>query len=173
MNRRIVVAIILASILTLILGAEGVDRLIYGSTDPNASVPRVPGPIWTSVASDPNRPECTSLKGATGAVELTWLSCNSPVALFAEAAVAREVHAPGGQQYNTVLSGIVESIPPGSTLFRTCLVLGDCAQGEVLTLIGRKGTGFWELRADYSVTTTSPTEVTVANVLVGEWNRAA
>ena len=176
MSRRIragrLVALVLATIFAVTAAAEGTERIVHGPANPNSLLPNTPSAIWMTATPSLSRPDCTYLVGATGKVQLTWLSCPSTLALLADLAIADAIMRAPGHQHNTVLTD-VQSLPPGTTLFRTCLDLGDCSSGETLTLIGRKGNGFWEVRADYSITATSPDETTVANVLASEWKKSS
>lgn len=168
-----VAVLVSACIISLAIGGEIADRTEFGGRDPNASLPAASGPIWNHAAPSASYPGCTYRFGTQGNIELTWLSCNSGSGLLAALTLADGLGhvAPEGHT-SEVAADVIEHLPSGATLVRTCITTEACQFSETLTLMGRIGTGWWKLQAHYAIRAEEPSEDAVAEILVAEWVKA-
>ena len=172
--------IVVACILVLVVALEGFQRVVHGNRNPTASLPQVPGPIWSSSTSSDYFRHCVWLNGTSREAELSWSACDYTSQVLAEVEAGNRAAFVRDGAKNESL-GLVPTQPAGTTFIRICPVVGGgCDDDEELRLVGRVGNGWWEIVARWAnpVEPDGPAmrasrEQRFARLMADEWRSAA
>ena len=91
------------------------------------------------------------MRGSRDGVDLRWHACDAalPFGYFAEREVTRATELPDGAG-RYLPRPTSQSLPPGTAVYLNCGNLPTVCDGESLLLVGRQGSGEWDIRADLS-----------------------
>ena len=159
--RLLVVGLVGLVVLLALVAGELLDRNRYGATSAVALLPANPEGLHEVF----NERQCRQLQGKTSVFQLMWMACSSPFAFQAEYEVfdAHQLSVDYGEYVDYPTT---RSLPPGARLYLNCGHT-KCIEGFDMLLVGRKGDGFWEIRASAR----SPAEEDAAAAfLIGLWN---
>lgn len=173
--------VVVVAVLALVLAMEGFQRVVHGSRNPTAELPPVPGPVWTSRGTQFGLlRDCVALYGRSGEATLSWTACEFTSEVFADVVTRNVAASVRDGATNETRMGLVSSQPVGTAFVRTCFVVDGCDYSEDLRLIGRLGSGYWELFATWvnpdeadGPATRASREQRFAQLMVHEWYRAA
>lgn len=150
---------------------EARDRAVYGTESP------ITMRSHSLAGFDSPRPvssRCVATLGRIDGISLRWRACSPPLGLgvLARLDVDSSAQLAGGLG-RYVSFPVPQALPAGTALFRNCGYT-ECGDGEDLLLVGRKGTGTWDIRASLSGAQASGpesagTEAKAVTLLIAAW----
>lgn len=171
-NRRRIIGLAVAVTLaigTLLTFQEVQDRDRFGTTTATDMRPR----DLTGMEAPRTFGRCVIMAGSRDDLRIRWRACSPvlPLAFFAQMDVEDATRLEDGAGYYMEYSSN-HPLPAGTKLYLNCgnLRSRGCGGSESLLLVGRKGSGVWDIgAATNSEQTTSEMEEKAAVVLISLW----